>query len=111
MSPHLRVTRREAIALLGAGAGVGLASLLRGDVEALGWLQGRGTTAATVAFPSGAIIRTLLKDVPPESLSGGPTLFHEHLSINLSNTAAPHYTADVAMMANEARGALRDGIA
>jgi len=99
------------MALLGVGAGAGVASMLRSDVEALGWLQGRGATAASVTFPPGAIIRTLLRDVPPESLSGGPTLFHEHLSINLSNSAAPHYTADVAMMANEARGALRDGIA
>lgn len=32
-------------------------------------------------FPKGAIIRTVLKDLPPEALSGGATLFHEHLSL------------------------------
>lgn len=33
------------------------------------------------AWPSGAIIRTVLKDMPPEALAGGATLFHEHLSV------------------------------
>jgi phosphotriesterase-related protein len=36
--------------------------------------------ADAVAFPKGAIIRTVLKDLPPEALAGGATLFHEHLS-------------------------------
>jgi phosphotriesterase-related protein len=38
-------------------------------------------TAATPSFPKGAIIRTILKDLPPESLAGGATLFHEHMSL------------------------------
>jgi phosphotriesterase-related protein len=109
---NLKWTRREAIGMLGLGAGVGLASMLGRETEALeAAFQSRGAAAAAVSFPPGAIIRTLLKDLAPESLAGGPTLFHEHLSINLSNTNAPHYTADVAMMVNEARAALRDGIA
>ena len=40
--------------------------------------------AGAVSFPRGAIIRTLLKDVSPEALAPGVTLFHEHLSINLA---------------------------
>jgi len=32
-------------------------------------------------FPKGAIIRTVLKDMKPEELAGGATLFHEHLSV------------------------------
>jgi predicted metal-dependent phosphotriesterase family hydrolase len=36
----------------------------------------QGTT-----FPKGAIIRTLLKDVAPEELAGGATLFHEHMQL------------------------------
>jgi len=55
-------TRREALSLLGLGAALA-----------------RGATAPQ--FPKGAIIRTVLKDVAPESLSGGATLFHEHLSL------------------------------
>lgn len=51
------MTRREALVLLSAG------SVLRAQ------------------FPKGAIIRTVLKDLPPEALAGGATLFHEHLSL------------------------------
>ena len=56
------LTRRQAIAILGAG----------GVVSAQ-------TTAS--AFAKGAIIRTVLKDLPPESLAAGATLFHEHMSL------------------------------
>ena len=50
------MTRREALAVLGASA----------------ISQGKA---------SGAIIRTVLKDLSPEALAGGATLFHEHLSL------------------------------
>jgi phosphotriesterase-related protein len=97
--------------LVGIGAGAGLVSLPGHDLGAVGgFFQGRGGQAPA-AFPRGAVIRTLLKDVPPEALAGGPTLFHEHLSINISANDAPHYTADVAMMVEEAKAASRDGIA
>jgi phosphotriesterase-related protein len=74
------VSRRGALRLLGFGAGVGM---LAGLQEELGLAAqaGRGN-AATVTFPKGAIIRTILKDVPPEGLAGGATLFHEHISIS-----------------------------
>ena len=109
------MTRREALSLLGIGAGAAVAlRASAGQVPAFAadtlW-QGRGAAAAPPAFPPGAIIRTLLKDMPPDAFAGGPTLFHEHLSINLSNNDTPHYTADVAMMVEEARGALKDGLA
>src|SRR5262249_52304636 len=32
------------------------------------------------SFPKGAVIRTLLKDVPPDELAMKATLFHEHMS-------------------------------
>ncbi len=57
-----RLSRREALALLGVAA------------AAPGFAQ-------APAFPRGAIIRTLLKDVAPEELAGGATLFHEHLQL------------------------------
>jgi phosphotriesterase-related protein len=38
-------------------------------------------SAQTMAFPKGAIIRTILKDYAPEELAGGATLFHEHMSL------------------------------
>ena len=59
------LTRREMLALLGAGA---VASAL----------PARALAAPT--FPKGAVIRTVLKDYAPDELAGGATLFHEHLS-------------------------------
>ena len=53
----MMLSRREAIGLLGAGAGGGLATL-----------HGLGLGAQAPGFPSGAIIRTLLRDVPPDAL-------------------------------------------
>jgi len=35
---------------------------------------------AALTFPKGSVIRTVLKDYPPDELGGGATLFHEHLS-------------------------------
>lgn len=62
-------------------------------------------------FPKGAIIRTLLKDMPPDALAGGPVLFHEHLSMHFPPQAKEHFTDDVAMMIDEVRAARADGIA
>src|ERR1700733_12245025 len=58
------MTRREALGLLGLGAAA--AAL---------------PAATAPQFPKGAIIRTILKDLPPEALAGGATLFHEHMSL------------------------------
>ena len=59
-------TRREALSMLGIG---GAAAALP------------GVAPAEPSFPEGAIIRTILKDYPPEELGGGATLFHEHMSL------------------------------
>src|SRR5258707_6222979 len=59
-------TRREALSMLGMGAAA--AALPRG-------------ASAVPSFPEGAVIRTILKDYPPEELGGGATLFHEHMSL------------------------------
>lgn len=37
--------------------------------------------AAAAEFPKGAVIRTVLKDLSPDALTGGATLFHEHMSL------------------------------
>lgn len=57
-------TRREALALMGAGTAALATPAL-----------------AQPAFPKGAVIRTILKDYAPEELAGGATLFHEHMSM------------------------------
>ena len=60
--------RRDIIRLLGASAASVLAPSL-------------GAAEISPRWPSGAIIRTVLKDLPPGALAGGATLFHEHLSV------------------------------
>src|ERR1700676_1111486 len=77
---------------------------------------------------AGAIIRTVLKDMPPEALAGGATLFHEHLSlapdfmprwIGLARGQNPHappsdrtfFMQDVDLMSDELRAAAKEGVA
>ena len=98
---RMTMTRREAIGLLGVGAGLGFAA----RVAVLA--QGR------------PVIRTLLKDVAPETI-GGPILFHEHLSIRYPLTKAlaeaqgrpvpVSFTDDVALMMEETKAAGVDGV-
>jgi len=115
-----RLTRRQAMWAMACGVGVGT---IRG--------------AAATQFPKGAIIRTVLKDVPPESLTGGATLFHEHLSLapdfmprwmalyraqNSAGSAAarpastaapttPDLMHDIDVMSEEMRAAQKEGVA
>ena len=118
-------TRREALRIVG-GAAAAAALPLK-------------VAAQAPAFPKGAVIRTLFKDFPPEELAGGATLFHEHLSLGpdfgerfRAAAAAvlaaqggpptarpvgpppappgPDPMRDVALMAEELRGARRDGV-
>ena len=62
------------------------------------------------AFPKGAVIRTLLKDMSPASLASGAVLFHEHLSMKYPPNVKEHYTDDVELMIEEVRAAGKDGI-
>jgi phosphotriesterase-related protein len=80
-----RVTRRQALEALGAGAAAAVIP--------------SGLFAQTPEFPKGAIIRTILKDYAPDELSGGATLFHEHLQL------APDFLARFAAAAAAARAA------
>ena len=73
------LTRRAWLRLAGTGAGI---SVLSRDLETFGLVQ--TGAARKVTFPRGAVVRSVLKDIPPDELAGGATLFHEHLSINLS---------------------------
>ena len=58
-------TRRDVLGVLGLGAAAAALPAATGP-----------------RFPKGAIIRTILKDLPPEALGGGGAiLFHEHLSL------------------------------
>src|SRR5260370_34364504 len=105
-----RSTLGVAAAGVGARIGMGLGSTL--------WQTGARPLAP--AFPRGAVIRTLLKDVPPAELSPGAVLFHEHLSLHypLTNAIAArqgaptptHFSDDVYLMIAETRAAGADGV-
>jgi phosphotriesterase-related protein len=104
----MQLSRRQAIGLLGASAGGGLAALRSLSIE-----------AQAPPFPAGAIIRTLLKDVSPGVVTGS-TLFHEHLSIRYPLTRAlaeaqgrpvpASFTDDVELMVEETKAAAKDGV-
>ena len=68
--PERRLTRREALELLAMTAAA--AALPE---------AGSAQAPAPPAWPKGAVIRTVLKDYPPEELAGGATLFHEHFQL------------------------------
>jgi len=91
--------------------------------------------AETVHFPRKAVIRTILSDLKPEELSGGATLFHEHLSFSrafatkLGSTPFPgarrgpvrgpggpkpgekYFLEDLDLMTDEISAAKKEGVA
>ncbi len=117
---HLsRLTRREALGVLGAGAGFALAAG-GGRPAAAGQPP---AAAPDIAFPAGAVIRAILEDLSPQALAGGATLFHEHLDLFQSYSSPPverdpaagpltdaQAEAFVALVAEELRMAAADGM-
>ena len=116
-----QINRRQAIGLLGGG--LGALTVLRegaGAAQAQEWLAAKN--AAGVTFPKGAIIRTCLKDVPPEALGSGATMIHEHVSLLYSPGppgAAPQAgpagaaqppEVSVELMVDELRQSAKDGL-
>ena len=85
------MTRREALALLGATA-----------------------LARAEQFPKGAVIRTVLKDISPDSVNG-ETLFHEHMSVAYSRTERqlklpPPSTTDIRPVIADVKEAAKAGV-
>ena len=131
-------SRRETVKLLSLGT-VSLAVACRGgsvqDSMPPGTgvpkaATGTGAGAGPSVFPDGAIVRTILADVAPNTLSHGAVLFHEHLSLNtsfwdrllgearadqremfLGSPAAPYFMQDVDVMVAEMQTAARAGVA
>lgn len=54
---------------------------LTGVCAAAAFAHGLHAAEDKLRLPAGAIIRTVLRDLAPEALAGGATLFHEHLSV------------------------------
>jgi phosphotriesterase-related protein len=117
-SQEFALTRRESLRLLGAGMAASL-------------LPAGGSAATPPQFPKNAIVRTVLMDVPPASLAGGTTLFHEHLSLApdfmpkwialfrgqdppapaAAPPGPPYFMRDLDLMVDEMRAAASAGIA
>ncbi len=99
---HRDLSRRDTLNLLLGGT-------------ALAALPGALSGAKGVKFPKGAIIRTVQKDLPPDALASGATLFHEHLSIDLRRPGGPPPkqpapTSNVDLIVDEVKAAQKDGI-
>jgi phosphotriesterase-related protein len=95
-----RLTRRELIGLLGGGASFTVATGLIGQRAAVGAQTiARGSQSRPI--PPNAIIRTILKDVSPQSLGSGATLFHEHAAAG----------NDLELSVNELKAAHNEGVA
>ena len=91
-----RLSRRHAIRLLGFGSGLGLAAATR----AIAAPPLRAAAGQKPGIPKGAIIRTILKDVPPDRLGTGATLMHEHVTAG----------NDVDVLVDEVRASGQEGV-
>src|SRR6476646_9332336 len=114
-----RLTRRDALTLLGAGA---VASAVGG--RALATAAQGGASRASSPIPRGAIIRTVLKDLAPDQAGSGAILFHEHLSFgptfyekmrprNAPPPTAPRqpsYLEDLNLVTEELKASGKDGV-
>ena len=86
----LGYSRRQAIGLLATGVGLSLGAGCGRDPSLdVATRDGAALDAQTVAFPDGAIVRTILADVPPADLADGATLFHEHLQLGFGYYTSP----------------------
>src|SRR5262245_19974380 len=79
-----QLTRRQAFRVLGMSAAAAFT---------------KSVFAQAPSFANGAIIRTILRDYKPEELSGGATLFHEHMQL------APDFNAKFGAATAAARAA------
>lgn len=125
-SRSARFTRREAIGMLGMGAGAGLIPMLGKEPGVAAAGQATARSAQRLASPRGAVIRTILKDVRPESAGTGAALFHEHLLLSYTSPPPPPRQAsstppttpvqradapfDVALVVDELQAAAKDGL-
>ena len=107
------LNRRAALGVLGASAGHAIisgtfgANLFAASSPAAGGAQ--------VTFPRGVIVRTILKDVPPEVLANGITLFHEHLDGVYSRETRqlklpPPSSADINPVIADLKVTMKDGV-
>jgi phosphotriesterase-related protein len=119
------VRRRDVLRWLGAGAVGGL--FVPPTSLAAPFLQ--SPRVRRITFPRGAVIRTVLKDLAPDTI-GGPTLFHEHMSLSRAYwdrmlagmtpearqrlgvpSGETYFLEDLDLIVGEMRAAREDGVA
>jgi phosphotriesterase-related protein len=114
MTSDRKVTRREALTLFAGAVGTGVIGR---------WAMPALAAQARTTIPQGAIIRTVLKDLPPSAIKGH-LLFHEHLSFgpeffekmrpaNAPRPATPpppNYISDPARVIEEVKASAQEGI-
>jgi predicted metal-dependent phosphotriesterase family hydrolase len=95
------LTRRQALGLIGTSAAAALTS---------GWAE----ASAAAQDPRGAVIRTVLKDIAPDSLGSAATLFHEHLSFEWARVTGrkdrPGPDKDAALLGGQLDIAASEGV-
>ena len=109
------LSRREAIRLISIGACLGRTTVLGGKTGLAAALE---QAASKVTIPRDAIIRTVLKDISPETLGSGTTLFHDHLSMSSPRPYAkptatppqPQWLENVDAVIDEVKAAASDGV-
>ena len=112
-SRSARLSRRQAIGLLGAGLGFLSSGKFGAALSA--HRAKRRLAPGQVTFPKGAIIRTILSDLPPEALANGTTLFHEHLDGVYSRDTRqlklpPPSSADITPVVADVKEAMKNGV-
>lgn len=111
-SPSGTLNRRQAISLLGIGAGIGFFSGASRTTTLLAAPMQAG--AKPVTFPKGVVIRTILKDISPDSINGS-ILFHEHLNGEYQREPRqlklpPPSQADIAPAIEDVKEAMKNGV-
>lgn len=119
-----RLNRRDALGLIGAGAGLGLIAATKGVQNLWAASQAPAAAAGRNQIPRGAIIRTILKDLSPEGLGNGAILFHEHMSFDRTffermrppnapkptTPTPPSYLEDVDLITEEVKASGKEGV-
>ena len=108
-----QMSRRRVVRLLGGGLGFFVASPAARRLA--GAVQAPASAGGRVTFSPGAIIRTILKDLPPDALTTGATLFHEHLDGVYSRDTRqlklpPPSSADITPVIADVEAAMRAGV-
>ncbi len=90
--------RRQAMRLLGLGAGLGVISQVRGE-SAIAAPRQVSNPGRALDLPKSSIIRTVLEDVTPDRLGPGAALMHEHVT-----------TGTVDVLVEELRASGQEGV-